>query len=53
LIAAGIVSRQTAREARAARGELEDLIGPSVSEWPWARRLSLWVDALLMLEELV
>ncbi len=35
--------------ARAARGEIEsalDAVG-----WPWARRLSLWIDVLVLVEE--
>jgi hypothetical protein len=39
------------REARAARGELEALLGVRASEWPWTRRLSLWLDALLLVLE--
>jgi hypothetical protein len=37
-----------AAQARAARGEIEealDLIG-----WRWSARLSLWLDALLVIE---
>ncbi len=38
------------REARAARGELESLLGDCVSTWPWSSRLSWWLDCLLVLE---
>lgn len=37
--------------ARAARGEIEDALGPHITRWPWSPRLSHWVDALLALEE--
>lgn len=36
-------------QARLARAEVEaalDTIG-----WPWSRRLSLWIDSLIVLEE--
>jgi hypothetical protein len=39
------------REARAARGELEDLLGVRVSDWPWSVRVSWSVDCLLAIEE--
>jgi hypothetical protein len=35
--------------ARAARGQLEDALDEA--SWPWLRGLSLWLDALLVLEE--
>ena len=38
-----------ARVARADRGEGEEALDSA--GWPWARRVSLWLDALLMLEE--
>jgi hypothetical protein len=38
-----------AAEARAARREVEEAL--TARGWPWARRLSLWVDALVVLEE--
>lgn len=37
--------------ARAARGEVEAAMGASVSDWPWSRPLSLWIDALVLIEE--
>jgi hypothetical protein len=37
--------------ARAARGDLEDALGRDVAAWPWSRALSLWVDALVTLDE--
>jgi hypothetical protein len=45
-----------ALEARAARAVLEAALdaragGQGVAAWPWSRRLSLWLDALLLLEE--
>ena len=39
------------RDARAGRRELEDALGARVSDWPWTRPLSFWLDALLVLEE--
>jgi hypothetical protein len=39
----------TVAEARAARRQVEEALGGA--GWPWSRRLSLWLDALLMLEE--
>ena len=36
-------------EVRAARNEAECALAPD--GWPWSRRLSLWMDALLDLEE--
>jgi hypothetical protein len=38
-------------KARAARGAIESALGPDVRRWPWSRRLSLWLDALVVLEE--
>jgi hypothetical protein len=35
--------------ARAARGQIEDLLAST--GWKFSRRLSLWLDALLILEE--
>lgn len=35
--------------ARAARAEVEAAL--AAAGWPWRRRLSLWLDALLILEE--
>jgi hypothetical protein len=35
--------------ARAARGIIETAL--DACGWPWSRRLSLWLDALLVLEE--
>jgi len=35
--------------ARAARRDVEEAL--EYAGWPWSRRLSLWVDALLVLEE--
>lgn len=40
--------RFTATEARAARRAVEDAL--DAAGWPWSRRLSLWLDALLVLE---
>jgi hypothetical protein len=37
--------------ARAARGVVEAAL--TVAGWPWSRRLSLWLDALLILEDRV
>ena len=37
------------RQARAARREVEQAL--EANGWPWARRLSLWVDALVVIEE--
>jgi hypothetical protein len=38
-----------AAQASAARGIVE--IALDTCGWPWARRLSLWLDALLIIEE--
>jgi len=39
-------------QARAARREVEDALGPAVRGWPWSSlRLSRWLDALLTIEE--
>lgn len=35
--------------ARAARGQLEDVL--HATGWIYSRRLSLWVDALVILED--
>lgn len=35
--------------ARAARGQLEDVL--AATGWTYSRRLSLWLDALVILEE--
>jgi len=43
-------AQQSADLARAARAELEAALDGA--GWPWARRLSLWLDALVILEEL-
>jgi len=39
----------TAFAARSARAEIERAL--DTAGWPWRRRLSLWIDALLVLEE--
>jgi hypothetical protein len=44
-------SRFTRVELVAARGEIEDALGPIVAEWPWSARLSRWIDALTILLE--
>jgi hypothetical protein len=36
-------------QARAARAIVE--AGLDASGWPWSRRLSLWLDVLVMIEE--
>ncbi len=36
-------------QARAARGEIEATL--AAAGWPWSRRLSLWLDVLVLLEE--
>ena len=36
-------------QARAARGQME--LALDAAGWPWSRRLSLWIDALVVLEE--
>jgi len=46
-VAPGILSPQAA--ARAACGIVEAAL--DVAGWPWSRRLSLWLDALLVIEE--
>lgn len=38
-----------AAEARAARAEIEAAL--DATRWPWSRRLSLWLDALVIREE--
>lgn len=35
--------------ARAARREVEEAL--VANHWPWSRRISLWLDALVALEE--
>lgn len=35
--------------AHAARRQIEDTL--AANGWPWSRRLSLWIDALILLEE--
>ena len=35
--------------ARAARGQVEDVLASA--GWPFLRRLSLWIDALVIVEE--
>jgi len=45
----GIPQTDHARAANAARGEIEDIIAGH--GWPWSRRLSLWLDVLLVLGE--
>jgi hypothetical protein len=42
---------ESATAARCARREVEAAL--DVGGWRWSHRLSLWVDALLVLEELV
>jgi hypothetical protein len=37
------------REARGARREVERALDSA--GWPWRRRLSLWLDALLVIED--
>jgi hypothetical protein len=39
----------TAAQARAARGLIE--LALDACGWPWSRRLSLWLDALVIVEE--
>jgi hypothetical protein len=46
----------SALEARAARALVEAALdalvaGRGPAAWPWLRRLSLWVDALVLIEE--
>ena len=36
-------------EAKEARADIEDAL--DTSGWPWSRRLSLWLDTLLGIEE--
>lgn len=38
-----------AAEAQAARAEIEAAL--DLASWPWSTRLSLWIDALVTLEE--
>lgn len=37
------------QQARAARAVVEAALASA--GWPWSRRLSLWIDALVLLEE--
>jgi hypothetical protein len=48
---AGMIVRRCglAEEARSARGEVEGALARR--GWPYSRRLSLWVDSLLVIEE--
>jgi hypothetical protein len=39
----------TADHARAARGIVEDALGPDVRTWRWSATLSRWLDALLLI----
>lgn len=39
----------TRDQARAARAIVESAL--DAAAWPWLRRLNLWIDALLILEE--
>lgn len=41
--------RSTRAIARDARREIESAL--DAAGWPWSRRLSLWLDALSVLEE--
>jgi hypothetical protein len=41
--------RGRTRQAQAARGQLE--LALDFAGWPWSRRLSLWIDCLVILEE--
>ncbi len=36
-------------QARAARAELDHAL--DMAGWPWLRRLSRWIDCLVMIEE--
>lgn len=36
-------------DTQLARAEIEDAVAGA--GWPWSRRLSRWIDALLVLEE--
>jgi hypothetical protein len=38
-------------EARLVRAELESILGPEVSCWPWSLLLSRWLDALHRMED--
>lgn len=44
---AGDLNRR--RQAQAAREQLE--LALDFGGWPWSRRLSLWLDCLVILEE--
>jgi hypothetical protein len=37
--------------ARACLARCEQALGPDVARWPWSRRLSLWLDTLILLAE--
>ncbi len=37
------------RQARAARADVERAL--DAAGWPWSRRISLWLDALVLVEE--
>jgi hypothetical protein len=41
------LSRQ--HEAREARAQIET--GLDMAGWPWSRRLSLWIDTLVVIQE--
>jgi len=43
------VSSGQALEARHARGQIEAAV--DAAGWPWSRRLSFWIDLLLLIEE--
>ncbi len=43
------MSATTRSQAWAVRGEVEAALDHA--GWPWSRRLSLWLDALLVLQE--
>ena len=45
----GVMMLTRRQAARAARREIEAAL--AANGWPWSRRISLWVDALLLLEE--
>ena len=39
------------QQARAARGELEDVLGVRVRDWMWSSSVSRWIDCLVLLSE--
>jgi hypothetical protein len=43
------VKHSARRQARAARGQVEDAL--DANGWPWSLRLSRWLDALITIEE--